>query len=305
MGPPRKRPDRPEHHTSCCALWCPNNGRNSEVRFFSFPADDRYDAWVTYVHRRDLEHKSKYQVRNNHRICAAHFKDEDYADPARTKLIWSAVPSAPVPARFLRLLPCIKSTGASSCTCEPARKPSLNQQVPKPKNAAVKPVIGARQSSDITATSATTPQDGLQTDLNAETEVSIPELIVDFDTRIPKQIDAFLGPDGIVYLEEVCSPEADNEGRDKDNGCSYSDGGGSLAGSVGYDSDDDALTKTTGVQTDEGDAGVSTYSTFVCLLTQDGAATQVAHSPDRPSPTEIPDSSAKSSKKWTLSYLVY
>lgn len=201
-----------------------------------------------------------------------------------------------------------ESTGASSCTCEPARKPSLDQRVTKPKTSAVKPadgVTGARQSSDITATSATTPQDGLQPNSNAETEVSIPELIVDFDTRIPKPIDAFLGPDGIVYVEEVWVTDADNEERGKDDGCSYSDGAGSLAGSVVYDSDDDALTKTTGVQTDEGDARVSTYSTFVCLLTRDGAATQVAHNLDRPPPTEIPDTSAKSSKKWTLSYLVY
>lgn len=302
MGP-RRNTVRPDHHSSCTALWCHNNGRNSTAQFFSFPADDRYDAWLTYVHRQDLEHKSKERIRNSHRICGEHFKDEDFADPGKTKLVWSAVPSAAVPPKLLRLLPCIRATGEKSCRCKPARKPNLNQKpkLIKPKASALKTVVGVRdlgRSSDITATSP-------QPDLNEDTEVSIPELEVGFDTQIPKPLEVLLDTDQLCHLGEVCMPEVDDEGRDEEDGCLYSDGAGSLAGSIGYDSDDDALTKTTSVQTDEGDAGVSTYSTFVCLLNKDGAATQVAHNPERPSPTDIPDSSAKSSKKWTISYLVY
>lgn len=306
MAPRRPyRPDRPDHHTSCCALWCSNNGRNRAFKFFSFPADDRYDAWLTYVHRKDLERKSKARVRNSHRICEEHFKDEDFADPGKTRLIWSAVPSAAVPPRMLRLLPCIKATGESSCKCVSAYKPSLDRKVIEPSVNPVGGVEGPRHSSGITALSATTLQDEPQPSWDDEAEISIPELVVDFDDGLPKPSNAVFGADGIIYLDEASVPEPADEGQDKDGGCSYSDSGGSLAGSIGYDSDDDALTKTTGVQTDEGDAGMSTYSTFVCLLTQDGAATQVTHNPGRPSAPETPDSSPKSSRKVTISYLVY
>lgn len=299
----RRTTVRPDHHSSCTALWCHNNGRNSKAKFFSFPVDDRYDAWLAYVHRRDLEHKSKEKIRTSHRICEEHFKDEDFADPGKTKLVWSAVPSAAVPPRLLRLLPCIKATGKTSCSCEPARKPSLNRKpkLAKSEASALEPVVGVRnpgRSSGITARSP-------EPDLNEDTEVSIPELEVGFDSRIPKPLEVLLDADQLCHLGEACMPEVDDEEGDEDDGCLYSDGAGSLAGSIGDDSDDDALTKTTGVQTDEGDAGVSTFSTFVCLVTKDGAATQVAHNPERPSPTQTPESSAKSSKKWTISYLVY
>ncbi|XP_077533822.1 uncharacterized protein LOC144145876 isoform X1 [Haemaphysalis longicornis] len=97
MGPCRK-----EHHQSCAALWCRNTGRNSSAKFFAFPKDSRFEAWMRYVNRPDWEGLPKERIRLSHRLCSDHFAVGDFADPARTRLLGSAVPWAGV--RDVRVL---------------------------------------------------------------------------------------------------------------------------------------------------------------------------------------------------------
>lgn len=69
----------------------------------------RYDAWVSYINRPDIKALPKERVlKSTYCICSDHFVAADFADPNKTKLIWSAVPSAGVSSPRLR---CLASEG--------------------------------------------------------------------------------------------------------------------------------------------------------------------------------------------------
>ncbi|XP_077533823.1 uncharacterized protein LOC144145876 isoform X2 [Haemaphysalis longicornis] len=114
MGPCRK-----EHHQSCAALWCRNTGRNSSAKFFAFPKDSRFEAWMRYVNRPDWEGLPKERIRLSHRLCSDHFAVGDFADPARTRLLGSAVPWAGV--RDVRVLALASDVAEAATTGAPRR----------------------------------------------------------------------------------------------------------------------------------------------------------------------------------------
>ncbi|XP_049271422.1 uncharacterized protein LOC125758372 [Rhipicephalus sanguineus] len=84
------------HKACCAALWCNNSGRNSAAKFFRFPADDRCDVWRNYIKRADLEGLTREQMYNGYRLCSDHFAESAFANPAKTRLLWTAVPTVAV-----------------------------------------------------------------------------------------------------------------------------------------------------------------------------------------------------------------
>lgn len=60
---------------------------------------------MDYANRPDLKALSKERVlKSTYRLCADYFRESDFANPEKTKLIWSAVPSAGVSDSRLRCL---------------------------------------------------------------------------------------------------------------------------------------------------------------------------------------------------------
>uniref|UniRef100_A0A224YAD5 52 kD repressor of inhibitor of protein kinase n=1 Tax=Rhipicephalus zambeziensis TaxID=60191 RepID=A0A224YAD5_9ACAR len=84
------------HKACCAALWCNNSGRNSAAKFFRFPADDRCDVWRNYTKRADLEVLTGEQMYNGCRLCSEHFAESAFANPAKRRLLWTAVPTVAV-----------------------------------------------------------------------------------------------------------------------------------------------------------------------------------------------------------------
>lgn len=56
----------------------------------------RCDVWRNYAQRADLEGLAREQMYNGYRLCSDHFAENAYADPAKTRLLWTAVPTAAV-----------------------------------------------------------------------------------------------------------------------------------------------------------------------------------------------------------------
>lgn len=64
---------------------------------------------MDYANRPDLKALPKERVlKSTYSLCSDHFKESDFANPQKTKLIWSAVPSAGVSDSRLR---CLASEG--------------------------------------------------------------------------------------------------------------------------------------------------------------------------------------------------
>nr|XP_054918611.1 serine/arginine repetitive matrix protein 1-like isoform X4 [Dermacentor andersoni] len=84
---------RTGHNACCAAQWCENTGRNSNLKFFRFPQDDRCNKWRLFADREDLASLTPEEMCRGYRLCSEHFTDRDYMDPYKTRLLFSAVPS--------------------------------------------------------------------------------------------------------------------------------------------------------------------------------------------------------------------
>lgn len=82
---------------SCCVHGCPINSRNSKyMSFFRFPAGPRCKLWAKFTCRKSLRLADCAALHSDKslRICSAHFKITDFADPFfRLKLNAMAVPT--------------------------------------------------------------------------------------------------------------------------------------------------------------------------------------------------------------------
>ncbi|KAH6927851.1 hypothetical protein HPB50_009331 [Hyalomma asiaticum] len=86
---------RRSHH-ACIVRWCTNTSGTSNASFYRVPKDDRTEAFLKYARRPELAALPKEKL-HEHRICSAHFTENDFSDPAKTRLVWSAVPCVKAP----------------------------------------------------------------------------------------------------------------------------------------------------------------------------------------------------------------
>lgn len=62
----------------------------------SFASFSRCDVWRNYIKRADLEGLTREQMYNGYRLCSDHFAESAFANPAKTRLLWTAVPTVAV-----------------------------------------------------------------------------------------------------------------------------------------------------------------------------------------------------------------
>ncbi|XP_049519949.1 uncharacterized protein LOC119446208 isoform X2 [Dermacentor silvarum] len=311
-------------HT-CAALWCDKGS----TKFFRFPKDDRCKAWVEFTERKDLAELSKEQLNRSYRLCALHFKDKDYNDPRKTRLVWNAVPSVKAleqanPATELRL------QGQAISQASTSKDAGLAVQAPSSAShfpASASPL--ERRENDGTKRCHGRLQH-LQSDtaqrfvlrrrpvLNFKrcrllSQLALPRKRspapeVDYETTIPEPLEVPLSAKDFFLLGETCGSEADMEvAGDKDD-CSNSNSG-SVCMAEGMDcfmdDEDTVATRTIGLQTEECDAETTTFSSRLCHMTWDGVATEVAHKAADSAPMETPSRPREEPKKWHITYIVY
>ncbi|KAL1440773.1 hypothetical protein MTO96_009309 [Rhipicephalus appendiculatus] len=241
----------------CSAQWCLTNSRNcSNASFYRFPKDDRCKAWVEFAEREDLKDVPREKLHNTVRLCNLHFKDEDFMNPTKSRLNWNAVPSI----RAEPVRPAINRTAASGCPNE------------RPKD--VRPLLRRFKIRD-------------------------PAPEIDYETTIPEPLELSLSAEDIFLLGETCGSEVNEEVTGDGDDCSNSDSGSiCVAEGMDYSSDEQDTVPTTrsiGLQTDECDSETTTsFSSFLCHMTRDGVATEVAH---KAADLVLPASSKQSKKK--------
>ncbi|XP_049270554.1 uncharacterized protein LOC119389958 isoform X2 [Rhipicephalus sanguineus] len=264
-----------DHHP-CSAWWCLTKGRYSNPSKFRFPKDDRCNAWVEFIEREDLKEVPRKKLYNNLRLCALHFKDEDFMNPTKTRLNRNAVPSVraepATPANRRR----VNRTAASACPTE------------RPKN--VWPMLRTFKRRGITWHIRPAPE-------------------IDYETTIPEPLELSLSAEDVFLLGETCGSEANEEATGDRDDCSDSDSNSvCVTEGMDYSSDEQdtvPTTKSIGLQTDEYDIETTTtFSSFLCHMTRDGVATEVAHKAADSVLPATPSSPRKSRLRY-ITYIVY
>ncbi|XP_022665054.1 heterochromatin protein 1-like isoform X3 [Varroa jacobsoni] len=85
----------------CTARWCKvRYNTNGLTSFFRFPTDpQRCRRWIDYVNRPELAYNSPEHLHNNYRLCAMHFREDDFVSLGNhARLKRHVVPSVPPPA---------------------------------------------------------------------------------------------------------------------------------------------------------------------------------------------------------------
>ncbi|KAL1440774.1 hypothetical protein MTO96_009310 [Rhipicephalus appendiculatus] len=253
---------------TCSAQWCFTNGRNcSNASFYRFPKDDRCKAWVEFTEREDLKDVPREKLHSTFHLCNLHFKDEDFMNPTKSRLNWNAVPSI----RAEPVYPGIYPTGGSACPNE------------RPKVIRPRPRILKRR-------------------------VPAPE--VHYISTIPEPLELSLSAEDVFLLGETCGSEVNEEVTGDGDNCSNSDSGSiCVAEGMDYFSDEqDAVptTRSIGLQTDECDSETTTtFSSFLCHMTRDGVATEVAHKAADLVLPAAPSSPRRKSRSRYITYIVY
>lgn len=291
-------------HT-CAALWCDKGS----TKFFRFPKDDRCKAWVEFTERKDLAELSKEQLNRSYRLCALHFKDKDYNDPRKTRLVWNAVPSVKAleqanPATELRL------QGQAISQASTSKDAGLAVQAPSSAShfpASASPLERRENDGTKRRPVLNFKRCRLLSQLALPRKRS-PAPEVDYETTIPEPLEVPLSAKDFFLLGETCGSEADMEvAGDKDD-CSNSNSG-SVCMAEGMDcfmdDEDTVATRTIGLQTEECDAETTTFSSRLCHMTWDGVATEVAHKAADSAPMETPSRPREEPKKWHITYIVY
>ncbi|KAH7960681.1 hypothetical protein HPB49_022186 [Dermacentor silvarum] len=208
-------------HT-CAALWCDKGS----TKFFRFPKDDRCKAWVEFTERKDLAELSKEQLNRSYRLCALHFKDKDYNDPRKTRLVWNAVPSVKAleqanPATELRL------QGQAISQASTSKDAGLAVQAPSSAShfpASASPLERRENDGTKRRPVLNFKRCRLLSQLALPRKRS-PAPEVDYETTIPEPLEVPLSAKDFFLLGETCGSEADMEvAGDKDD-CSNSNSG--------------------------------------------------------------------------------
>ncbi|KAL3185799.1 hypothetical protein MRX96_028692 [Rhipicephalus microplus] len=119
-------------------------------------------------------------------------------------------------------------------------------------------------------------------DIHGATPHVRPAPEIDYETTVPELVEVSLNAEDIFLLGETCGSEANEEVAGDADDCSNRDSGSvSVAQGMDDSSDEqDAIptTRSFGLQTDESDTETTTtFSSFLCHMTRDRVATQVAH----------------------------
>uniref|UniRef100_A0A224YQB4 52 kD repressor of inhibitor of protein kinase n=1 Tax=Rhipicephalus zambeziensis TaxID=60191 RepID=A0A224YQB4_9ACAR len=133
---------------------------------------------------------------------------------------------------------------------------------------------------------------------------------IDYETTIPEPLELSLSAEDIFLLGETCGSEVNEEVTGDGNDCSNSDSGSTcVAEGMDYSSDEQDTVPTNrsiGVQTDECDSETTTtFSSFLCHMTRDGVATEVAHKAADSVLPATPSSPRRKSRSRYITYIVY
>lgn len=333
----RNRQGRRRNGHCCSAMWCHANSRNSTASFFRFPKDDRCEAWIEFVERKELAEAPRKKLNGSLRLCSLHFKDEDFTNPGRTRLNWNAVPSVKEgiegehirEARPRTLFDTdveVKDIN-QAISSEDAELPS--RAISQNENSIILDTVVNDEQGKATwvyvqspASSGSPNLKRLENDVVARPPVryfkrrrhlrqhcrrrsSAPE--IDWKTTIPEPLELSLSAEQFFLLGETCGPET-NEMTSEREDCSNSDSGSMcVAEGMDYFSDEEDViaTRTVGLQTEESDTGTTTFSSFLCHMTRGGVATEVAHEADNSAPTSAPSSPRQEPRMRYISYIVY
>ncbi|XP_037513353.1 uncharacterized protein LOC119389957 [Rhipicephalus sanguineus] len=262
---------------ACSALWCSTNSKNSNCSFHRFPKDDRCKAWVEFIEREDLKDVPLEKLNKHLRLCPLHFKDEDFMNPAKTRLNWNAVPSVRAEPATPAERRHVNRTAASGCPTE------------RPKS--VWPMLRTFKRRGITWHIRPAPE-------------------IDYETTIPEPLELSLSAEDVFLLGETCGSEANEEVTGDGDDCSDSDSNSvCVAEGMDYSSDEQdtvPTTKSIGLQTDERDPETTTtFSSFLCHMTRDGVATEVAHKAVDSVLPATPSSPKRKSRSRYITYIVY
>lgn len=247
----------------------------------------------------------------------------------RRKLTWKAVPSVSAPVEMMDLTTesCTERGGTRKAikqefveSTKDVERPRINYHtlIPKPLEIAQ----NDQESVLLAVTCWPEIDDEVTDDSHVDNRVADDSRVdgkVADDCRVDSKVveDSRIGSRVAADHNYCIDNKAEDDSSHVDNEVA-ADGGdhwldsdsGSLCVAEGSEysaasQEEVAITRTIGLQTDESDFGVSTFSTFVCLLTHEGAATQVVHSPADSQFARVPSIMVEGSREWHLSYLVY